>query len=203
LMKNLGFDEATAKQIERNYHELYQVSDAWVQAKLDQASVDGYVTLAFGLRLRTPLLGQTLRGKRSTPYEAQAEGRTAGNALGQSYGLLNNRALNEFMTRVWGSRYKYDIKPIAMIHDSIYLLIKDDIDVVDWVNQTLINAMQWQELPELKHDKVKLGAELDIHYQNWSQPVTIPNNASLSVIRDQCKKGKQKYEKKMQEVRAA
>jgi len=45
-MKNLGFDEATAKQIERNYHELYQVSDAWVQAKLDEASRTGYVTLA-------------------------------------------------------------------------------------------------------------------------------------------------------------
>jgi DNA polymerase-1 len=203
LMKNLGFDKATAKKIEKAYHELYQVSDQWVKTKLDQASNDGYITAAFGLRLRTPLLAKTYRGKSSTPYEAEAEGRTAGNALGQSYGLLNNRALNEFMTRVWGSRYKYDIKPIAMIHDSIYLLIKDDIDVVDWVNQTLINAMQWQELPELKHDKVKLGAELDIHYQNWSQPVTIPNNASLSVIRDHCKKGKQKYEKKMQEVRAA
>ena len=203
-MKNCGFTEDEAKAIEASYHNLYKVSDEWVKDKLDQASQNGYVNSAFGLRIRTPLLGQTLRGRRSTPFEAEAEGRTAGNAIaGQSYGLLNNRACNAFMERVWNSRYRYDIKPVAMIHDSIYLLIKDDIDVVDWVNQTLINAMQWQELPELKHDKVKLGAELDIHYQNWSQPVTIPNNASLSVIRDQCKKGKQKYEKKMQEVRAA
>jgi DNA polymerase-1 len=186
LMKNLGFDEATAKQIERNYHELYQVSDAWVQAKLDEASRTGYVTLAFGLRLRTPLLGQTLRGKRSTPYEAQAEGRTAGNALGQSYGLLTNRSMNAFMDRVWNSRYRYDIKPVAMIHDANYILIKDNIEVVEWVNNELIKAMEWHNLPELYHPTVKIGAALDVFYPNWASPCTLTNYADKKEIRATC-----------------
>jgi len=186
LMKNLGFDEATAKKIEKAYHELYQVSDAWVQAKLDQASIDGYVTVAFGLRLRTPLLGRTLRGRSKVPYEAEAEGRTAGNALGQSYGLLNNRAINDFMQKVWLSRYRCDIRPIAMIHDSIYLLIKDDIDVVEWVNRELIKSMEWQELPELEHDTVKIGAALDVFYPNWASPCTLTNYADKKEIRATC-----------------
>lgn len=186
LMKNLGFDEATAKQIEANYHELYQVSDAWVQDKLNEAARTGYVTLAFGLRLRTPLLSQTLRGKRSTPYEADAEGRSAGNALGQSYGLLTNRSMNAFMKRVWASKYRLDIKPVAMIHDANYLVIRDDIEVVTWVNKTLIEEMQWQELPEIQHPTVKLGAALDIFWPTWASPITLPNNASEEEIRATC-----------------
>lgn len=186
LVNNLGFSEADAKRIEANYHELYKVSDAWVQEKLDQASIDGYVTCAFGLRLRTPLLSQVIRGRRSTPYEAEAEGRTAGNALGQSYGLLTNRACNEFMQKVWQSRFRYDIRPVAMIHDAIYLLIKDDIEVVEWVNRELIKSMQWQELPEIQHDTVKIGAELDIFWPTWATPLTIPNYADQEGIRTLC-----------------
>jgi DNA polymerase-1 len=186
LVNNLGFDKPDALIIEANYHELYQVSDAWVQAKLDQASIDGYVTVAFGLRLRTPLLGQIIRGRGRVPYEAEAEGRTAGNALGQSYGLLTNRAMNDFMQKVWQSRYRYDILPSAAIHDAIYLIIKDDIDVVEWVNRELIKSMQWQELPELQHDTVKLGAALDIFYPNWASPCMLPNYADKKEIRAVC-----------------
>ena len=187
LVNTLGFSEEEAKRIEANYHELYKVSDEWVQGKLDQAAEDGYVTVAFGLRLRTPMLGRTLRNSRYTPYEAKAEGRTAGNALGQSYGMLTNRAANAFMQKVWNSPYRYDILPVAMIHDAIYLVIKDSIEVVEWVNRELIQEMQWQELPEIQHDTVKLGAELDIFYPSWATPMTLPNSVSRLEIRDRVK----------------
>lgn len=183
LHKNLGFPEDQAKRIEANYHELYKVSDEWVQEKLEEASKVGYVEVAFGLRVRTPLLAQTLRGKRTTPYQAEAEGRTAGNALGQSYGLLTNRACNEFMQKVWDSPYKHDIKPVAMIHDAIYLVMADDIDVVSWVNQELIRSMEWQELPEIQHDTVKIGAELDIFYPSWADPIGVPLYAKPEEIK--------------------
>lgn len=187
LMRNLGFDEATAKQIETNYHDLYQVSTEYIQRRLDQAAKDGYVEVAFGLRVRTPLLGQTLRNHASTPKEAQAEGRTAGNAMGQSYGLLNNRAANAFMQKVWASKYRHDIKIVALIHDAIYLIIRDDLEVVEWVNRHLIAEMEWQDLPELHHDTVKLGAALDIFWPTWADHVTLPNNASQDEIADLCR----------------
>lgn len=186
LQKNLGFSEKLAKQIEKNYHDLYQVSDKWVQDKLDIASQTGFVEVAFGLRVRTPLLSQTMRGRAKVPYEAEAEGRTAGNALGQSYGLLTNRACNEFMEKVWKSEYRNDIKPVAMIHDAIYLMIRNDIDVVEWANRELIKSMEWQELPEIQHDEVKIGAALDIFYPNWANDITLPVGANQDQIREAC-----------------
>lgn len=193
MMSNLGWEEEKAKAIEKGYHDLYKVSDDYVQKRLQQASKDGYVEVAFGLRVRTPLLKQVIFGSAGMPYEAAAEGRTAGNALGQSYGLLNNRAANEFMQKVWASPYRLDVKPVALIHDAIYLLVRDDVDVVHWVNQELIKSMQWQELPELRHDTVKLGAALDIFWPSWANATTLPNGANKDAIVKLCAEAKSTY----------
>lgn len=192
LVNTLGFKENEAKMIEKNYHELYKVSDAYVQARIKQAAHDGYVAVAFGLRIRTPLLKQVIWGGPKVPYEAAAEGRTAGNALGQSYGLLNNRAAVEFMEKVWASKYRLDVKPVALIHDAIYLVVRDNVEVVEWVNRELIKSMQWQELPELQHDTVKLGAALDIYWPSWANPITLPNDADRPTLIDICNKAKEK-----------
>jgi DNA polymerase-1 len=194
MMSNLGWPEDKAKSIEKGYHDLYRVSDAYVQKRLHQAAKDGYVEVAFGLRVRTPLLSQVVFGTRGMPYEAAAEGRTAGNALGQSYGLLNNRAAVDFMKKVWSSEYRYDIKPVALIHDAIYILIRDDVNVVEWANRELIKSMQWQELPELEHPTVKLGAALDIFWPDWAHAITLPNNADQDTIKQICKEAQQAME---------
>lgn len=186
LVNNLGFPEQEAKSIEAGYHELYKVSDDYVQTRLAQASKDGYVDVAFGLRVRTPLLGQVVFGSGRMPYEAAAEGRTAGNALGQSYGLLNNRSAMDFMRKVWASKYRLDIKPVALIHDASYFVIKDDVEVVEWANNELIKSMQWQELPELQHPTVKLGAALDIFWPSWAKATTLPNGSSQESIINIC-----------------
>lgn len=196
FMNASGFSETDAKALEANYKSLYIVSEKYTQDRLLQASKDGYVGVAFGLRIRTPLLKQVVWGSSSLPREAAAEGRTVGNALSQSYGLLNNRAANAFMQRVWDSKHRLDIKPIALVHDAIYLLIKDDVEVVAWVNKELIKAMEWQELPELVHTRVKLNAALDLMWPDWSNPITIPNNADQDTIRSICSKAKEKYESK-------
>ena len=163
---------------------------------MKQASKDGYVEVAFGLRVRTPLLKQVVWGNSRMPYEAAAEGRTVGNALGQSYGSLNNRAAVEFMQKVWASKYRLDIKPVALIHDAIYLLIKDDVAVVEWANRELIKSMEWQELPELQHDTVKLNAALDIFWPSWAHPITLPNNADQQTILKTCREAKEEILKK-------
>lgn len=194
MMANLGWPEDKSKAIEANYHELYKVSDEYVAKRLQQASKDGYVEVAFGLRVRTPLLAQVMWGTGRVPYEAQAEGRTAGNALGQSYGLLNNRAAVAFMEKVWKSEFKHDIKPVALIHDAIYIMVRDDVRVVEWANRNLIDEMKWQELPEIQHPTVKLGAALDLFYPDWSNPITLPNNATSEEIQEVCKKALTNHE---------
>lgn len=184
LMAKCGFSEEEARSIEARYHELYRVSDEWVDEQLEEASHTGYITAAFGLRVRTPLLHQVIRGTSKTPYEAAAEGRTAGNALGQSWCLLNSRASTEFMGKVRRSPYRLLIRPIAHIHDAQYFLIPDDIDVVQYVNEHLVKAVQWQEHPAIAHDQVKLGGELSIFWPSWAYEKEIPNHASNDTIFD-------------------
>lgn len=53
-----------------------------------------------------------------------------------------------------------DVLPISLIHDASYFLIRDDINVVEFVNRNLTTEMSWQELPEIQHPQVKLSAEL-------------------------------------------
>ena len=187
LTKNLGWSENKAKRVEKNYHELYTVSDDWVAARLSEAANTGYVKGCFGLRLRCPLLAKTISGHRTTPFQAQAEGRSAGNMVsGQSYGQLTNRAAVEFMEKVWASPYRTSILPVAMIHDAIYLVIQDDIDVVKFVNDELINSMAWQELSEIRHETIKLSSKLDIFWPSWANSLEIPNNATSAEITQLC-----------------
>jgi DNA polymerase I len=182
LMANCGFPEAKARMVEKRYHELYKVSDDWVKAKLDQACMDGYVTVAFGLRLRTPLLAQVVRGTSKTPFEAEAEGRTAGNALGQSWCLLNSRAGSEFMLRVRGSTHRHNIKPCAQIHDAQYFLVRDDVNAIYYANTYIVHACEWQDHPDIQHEDVKLGGKFSLFYPDWSQGIKLPNGASREEI---------------------
>jgi DNA polymerase-1 len=183
LMRQLGWTKEKAIDVEEKYHTLYKHSDDVINARLDQACKDGYVTVAFGLRLRTPMLKKIISLTSATvPYEAQAESRTAANAMGQSYGLLNNRAAIDFMIKVWKSPYIEDIKMSSLIHDAIYLVIKDDIAVIDFTNRELIGSMAWQDLPELHHPTVKIGAQLDIFYPTWADKHSLPINATINQI---------------------
>jgi DNA polymerase-1 len=139
----------------------------------------GYATLAFGLRLRTPILKQIIYGTNSMPYQAYKEKKTVGNAHGQSYGLLNTRAGNEFQQRVWDHpEYATQIFPVIQIHDSLYYDIPNNLHALHWVNTNLIECMEWNELPELQHPTVKLGAQLEVYYPDWSAPIKIPNRIS-------------------------
>mgnify|MGYP001105416533 CR=1 FL=1 len=185
LMANCGFSSELAKSIETSYHNLYHVSDKWVADKLEQACKDGYVTLAFGLRLRTPLLNQVVLGTSKTPYEAAAEGRTAGNALGQSYCMLNSRASSEFMQTVRKGPYRLDIKPCAQIHDASYALIKDDMEVLLYTNTHMVKAVSWQEDPAIQNEYIKMSGELSIFFPNWKEEMTVPNNATINDVQ-QC-----------------
>lgn len=183
LVKNCGFSEEKAKKIEANFHKLYEVSGEWVADKIQEATRLGYGTGAFGLRIRTPLLAKSVLGTKRTLREAEAEGRTLGNAIsGQSYGLLTNRAANEFMQRVWNSPYRLDILPVALIHDAIYIMMRNKPEVVKFANDNLIECMAWKELPEISDPRVPLPANLDLYWPNWATPITLENNLSEQEI---------------------
>jgi DNA polymerase-1 len=187
LNETFGIPIKEAKQIEKEYHDLYVVSDDWVQARMKDANSTGYVELAFGLRLRTPGLSKIVWGSDSLPYEVKKEMKTAGNALGQSYGLLNSYSANMFMKRVWAHpKYRTQVLPCAQIHDSQYYLIRNTLGCIKWVNDNLVECMEWCELPEIKHPDVGLGSELEIYYPSWAEKHKVPNKASLKKIKEIC-----------------
>lgn len=178
LHKNFGIPVEEAKQIEAGYHELYKVSDEWVNTRIQEAKNTGYVELAFGLKLRTPILAKLLENDTNIPYLAQKEMKSAGNALGQSYGLLNSHTANLFMERVWASKWATKIFPIAQIHDAQYYLIANTLGCLEWVNNNLIECMAWNELEPIQHPKVGLEAALEVFYPDWAHPIGLPNNAT-------------------------
>jgi len=182
LMKQFGFTKEMAKKIESNYHELYKVSDKWVMDRIHEAGKTGFVELAFGLKLRTPMLPQVIIGSDSVPYQAHKEIKTAGNALGQSYGLLNTHAANAFMKIVWASKYATRILPICQIHDSQYFMIENTLGCLKFVNDNLIKSMEWNKLPNIQHPTIKLGATLEIYYPDWNTPISIPNYQSITEL---------------------
>jgi len=186
LVKTFGISQTEAMQIEKNYHELYCVSDQWVRTQIEEASEKGYITLAFGLRLRTPMLPQViLSSYDSMPYETYQEIKTAANATGQSYGLINSYSANMFMERVWvHPKYRTWVQPCAQIHDSQYYLIKNHLGCLKWVNDTLVKCMEWNDLDAIRHEQVGLGSKLEVYIPNWAHKVTLPNYVSLKEIKE-------------------
>lgn len=187
LMHNCGFSLEESLDIEEKYHNLYKVSDKFVANKLAGARKDGYITAAFGLRVRTPLLAQTVDTDKHTPYAAKAEARTAGNALGQSWGLLNNRAASAFMEKVRAGNKRWDIKIVCQIHDAQYYLIKDNIETLKWINDNLIECVEWQAHPDIEHSEVHLSGKLSVFYPDWTAEYPIPNRADLNTLKDLAK----------------
>lgn len=186
LMTNCGFDEQKAKNTEKRYKDLYVWSIQWIDKKLEEASRVGYVTTAFGLRVRTPLLHQVIRSNSRTPHEAEAEGRTAGNAMGQGWCLLNSRAWNEFMGDHVRPhpKMRLNIRPCAQIHDAGYAMVRDDMETVLFMNKHLVNAVNWQDHDDIRHPDVGLGGELSLFYPTWENEMVIPNGATAAQIEE-------------------
>lgn len=197
LMNNCGFSKELAQAIENAYRKMYKVSIKWVQDRLEKATKDGYITVAFGLRVRTPLLKQSILGTKKTPREVEAEGRTAGNAMGQSYCLLNNRAASEFMGKVRKSEYRLDIKPCAHIHDAQYYLVRDrGFGPLMFMNEHLPKAVAWQDDPEIYHDQVKLSGSVEIFHPNWNHGFDIPANCNEATIIEKIKSHREDLQEK-------
>lgn len=184
LMKNCGFSEELAKKIEERYHTLYVESDNWVRARIIEACQNGYITGAFGLRVRTPML----KGASIHKFDRlqAAESRTAGNALGQGWGLLNNRAMNAVLKRVDEAGLTDSIYPIAAIHDAAYYMVRNDASLITWFNKVVTEEAKWQDHPVIYHPQVGLEGQLDLFIPNWANPLTLPESLNQEELIQLC-----------------
>lgn len=70
--------------------------------------------------------------------------------------------------------------------DAQYYIIPDNIDVLHWLNENLVDAVKWQEHPDIAHDEVKLGGELSVFYPTWKDEIELPNGATKEEIIQIC-----------------
>ena len=183
-MRKFGFSEKKAKFIEESHKALYAAYYAYVATKLKEGAYDGFLTLAFGLRLRIPKLALGVKG--GVPkYQVEQEERSAGNALFQSYGLITLKALAKIMDEVWLHPEYFDrIVPITTIYDSLYFEMDNDLDQLTWMNKVVVrNMLDITGVPELEHPKISLGADVEVLYPDWSSPIRIPNNATAEELK--------------------
>lgn len=82
------------------------------------------------------------------------------------------------MEQVRESKYREDIRICASIHDATYFLIKDDIELLLWLNDILVKAVEWQDDPVIYHPEVGLGGELSIFHPSWAEEIVIPNHCT-------------------------
>lgn len=184
LEKNLGFGSDEAQSIENSFKELYKESIDWVQDRLDEVAKTGYAELAFGLKLRSVLMHKCDMKGRNVPPQARKEGRTIGNALGQSWGLLNNRAAVAVNKRLKEDGMREKILPCALIHDAMYFLVQKDIHTIKYLNDVLQEEVTWQEDELIKHDKVHLGGGLSIFYPTWAEEIDLPTSGTEEELID-------------------
>ncbi len=186
LVNKGGLPEEEARSVEQAYKDTYQVSIQWTADKVAEAADTGYVSLAYGGRLLTPILAQTVLGNSATPYEADAEARSAGNALTQSYCYLNIDTLVRFMEKVWKTKYRYEVLPIASIHDNNLFTIKDSYASVKFFNDEYIRCLQDYSIPLLKHPIIKLSGNAEIMHYDWSNPVQLEHAMSIKDLHSLC-----------------
>lgn len=170
IQKVLKCSQQRAVEISDAYDELYAGQIEFQKTNELFCKQHGYIELAFGLQLKTPRIHSKDNGVQSS------EVRSSSNAATQSYGMLMNRAFIEFLDRLKASEFKNDVKLINTIHDAVYLLIREDAEVIKWVNDNLVDCMLWQEDPKLESE-IKMGAELDLG-RDWAHCYTLPNGFS-------------------------
>jgi len=181
LHKRTGFSMDQAIKIEKAFHELYKVSEEFNKKNKQFMEEHGYVECAFGLKLRTPIISQCVLGNSKTPHEADKEARSANNAITQSWGMLLNRAMNATNRRIEEAGHSQDILPCNMIHDAGYFLVKDEPICVKFLNDVLIEEMEWNDDDAIRSKEVPMKASLEIG-KSWDRLVPLNNNATLKEI---------------------
>ena len=183
LHKRGGFPVKQAHEIEDAFNDLYKVSGDFANKNKQFMEEHGYVECAFGLKLRTPIVSRCVLGNSKTPYEAEAEVRSANNAVTQSWGMLLNRAMIATNDRIEAAGYGTSILPINMIHDAGYFLVRDTPEAVKFLNDTLIEEMEWNDDDRIRSTDVPMTAALELG-KSWDKLTHVPNKATLQEIQN-------------------
>jgi hypothetical protein len=156
-----------AQTIFDNYHQILYpgITEYRETYVLPTAKKDGEIHLGLGFTLKT--------------NDADRDIRSLANATCQFWSILTALAISKMHILIDEKGYQDDVKTISTIYDSIYYQVTDDPVIIKWVNDNLIKTMT---VDFMKDQTISNEAESDIGY-NWSDMVTIPNDASTYSIK--------------------
>ena len=153
------------KLFDRFHNDLYPDSrDYKDKYILPTAKAQGYIHQGLGARISSK--------------NPEKDIRTLGNSTMQFWSILTLLAIVKVKKRIKEAGLEKDIFIYSTIHDSITAYIKEDIEVIKWYNENLVNCMLQDFLID---QKVKLQANLDIGYI-YSECTELPNNCSTEQI---------------------
>ena len=110
--------------------------------------------------------------------DPEKEIRSIFNACSQFWSILTLLTVNKMHILIKEVGYENDIKIISSIYDSIYIHMKCDLELIKWVNDTIIPLLTTDFLTDII---VSNKAEGEIGF-NWYDVVKISNNADNQEI---------------------
>lgn len=104
--------------------------------------------------------------------------RTLHNATCQFWSILTALAINKMHALIDEAGLQNDVRITSTIYDSIYLEIRDNPEVIKWVNDRIVPIL---EQDFMENQVVKNSADLEIG-TSWAALQTLPHNASTEQI---------------------
>ena len=148
------------------YHnELYPTTTKYREEYVvETVKRKGELHLGFGCTLRSD--------------DIRKDVRSINNATCQFFSVLTLIAMAKLHKSIVKKEWQERVKIINTVYDALYLEVDDDLQVIEWVNNTLVEIMIQQYL---KYEPVPNRAACDIGY-DLAVMEEIPNNASIEEI---------------------
>jgi hypothetical protein len=113
--------------------------------------------------------------------------RTLNNACSQFWSILTAITINKMHQLIDEAGLQDDIITTSTIYDSIYWEVRDDPEVIKWLNDNLIPVMTRDfMIGQLVHNDVDLEIGT-----SWASLTTLPHNADLDTVTDLITKAKE------------
>jgi len=159
------------------HHDLYPGMGVYNDRIAVVAQRQGYVDLGLGLRLQCPNVYSKDSGMQSAAL------RSVANATVQFWDVLTLIGIEKFQNHIEEHGMVGRVILHSTVYDSVYMEIENSIEVIQWVNETLISDM----IEDYMDDQpVKLVANLDITVVNgsWADLQELPNGEASKHIKE-------------------
>lgn len=133
---------------------------------LAKSKEQGYLHLGLGFRIYTD--------------DPDGDIRTVANATCQFWSVLSILAINKLHQMIDEAGYQEDIIVTATIYDSIYFIVRDDVNIIKWLNDRIVPIM---EQDFMENQTLHNSADLEIG-PNWSELYHLDHNISTQEIKE-------------------